>query len=186
MVDRPLLHDHTPNTISLITCEVIALIISLWQDDHKYKRKSAFYSANSPYKSNNNMALPHSFVFPSESLLPAIAAVLFLLFTIYIPAKDERSKSNSWIFPATLSLLFLLFSLTAIASEGLVRPSLRNWYWVVFDRAASKIIRNAPIPLVIAHCLHWLYRFLSNDRTPTILTGLRREVGEAVEQLDFI
>ena len=65
------------------------------------------------------MSLPHSVLFPSKSLLPAIAAVLFLLFTIYIPAKDERRMNNSWIFPATLSLLFLLFSLKAIASEGL-------------------------------------------------------------------
>ena len=65
------------------------------------------------------MSLPHSVLFPSESLLPTIAAVLFLLFTIYIPAKDERRMNNSWIFPATLSLLFLLFSLKAIASEGL-------------------------------------------------------------------
>jgi TRAP-type uncharacterized transport system fused permease subunit len=66
------------------------------------------------------MTLPHSFLFLSESILPAIAAGLFLIFTIYIPAKDERRMSNSWVFPATLSLLFLLFSLKAIASEGLL------------------------------------------------------------------
>jgi TRAP-type uncharacterized transport system fused permease subunit len=65
------------------------------------------------------MSLFHSFLIPSESQLPVIAAGLFLLFTIYIPARDDRHLKNSWILPATLSLLFLLFSLKAIASEGL-------------------------------------------------------------------
>jgi hypothetical protein len=74
------------------------------------------------------MELPHSFLFPSESLLPAIAVAFFLLFCIFIAIKDERHLKDIWIFPATLSLLFLLFSLKAIASEGLLG------FWVEHTR----------------------------------------------------
>jgi hypothetical protein len=111
--------------MTLITCEVIDLIISLWQDDDKQIHSPAFYSTN---KTNNIMALFHSFLFPLESLLPAIALAFFLGFSIYILAKDEPYIKNSWIFPAMLSLLFLLFSLLAIASEGLMG------FWVEHTR----------------------------------------------------
>ncbi|PZO44131.1 MAG: hypothetical protein DCF19_02695 [Pseudanabaena frigida] len=153
---------------------------------HNHLYESAFYSADLAIKSNNNMTLPNSFLFPAESLLPAIAAAFFLMFSIYILAKDARPVKNGWIFPAALSILFLLFSLKAIASEGLLgfwfehTDSLWGnqvwfdlllgvgigWYLIV------PIPRYASIPLVRTHCLHWLYRFLSDDRTPTILTGL--------------
>jgi hypothetical protein len=105
--------------MSLITCEVIALIISVCQDDGKHSHEYVFYSVDLANKSNNNMTLPSSFLIPSESLLPTIAATFFLMFSIYILVKDERPVKNSWIFPAALSILFLLFSLKAIESEGL-------------------------------------------------------------------
>ncbi|PZV16955.1 MAG: hypothetical protein DCF20_07340 [Pseudanabaena sp.] len=55
-----------------------------------------------------------------KSLSPMIAATFFLLFTVYILAKDGQPMKNSWLFPATLSLLFFLFSCDAIVSEGLL------------------------------------------------------------------
>ena len=112
------LHSKSFRKMSLITCEVIALIISVCQDDGKHTHAYVFYSVDSANKSNNNMTLPSSFLIPSESLLPTIAAAFFLIFSIYILVKDEQSVKNSWIFPAALSILFLLFSLKAIASEG--------------------------------------------------------------------
>lgn len=95
-------------------------MIFLWQDDDKHIDESAFSSVDSATKSNNNMTSPNSFLLPFLSLLPAIAAALFLMFSAYILTKDERHVKNSWIFPAALSILFLLFSLEAIASEGLL------------------------------------------------------------------
>ncbi len=67
------------------------------------------------------MAL-QSFQFSPELLLPTISATFFLLFCEYILflAKNDRQIKNSWLFPATLSLLFLLFSVKTIASEGLL------------------------------------------------------------------
>jgi hypothetical protein len=103
--------------MTLITCEVIALIISIWHDDDNGIPKSAIYSAN---RSNNNMDLLRSFLFSSESLFPAIAVAFFLLFSGSILAQDRQQIKNSWLFPAMLSLLFLLFSVEAIASEGLL------------------------------------------------------------------
>jgi hypothetical protein len=74
------------------------------------------------------MALSQSFLFSSESLLPKIAAAFFLTFSIYILSKDGQQMKNSWLFPAMLSLLFLLFSLRAIVSEGLLG------FWVEHTR----------------------------------------------------
>jgi hypothetical protein len=80
-------------------------------------------------QSNNNMVI-QSFQFSSESLLPTIAAAFFLLFCGYILflANDDRQMKNSWLFPATLSLLFLLFSVKAILSAGLLG------FWVEHTR----------------------------------------------------
>ena len=74
------------------------------------------------------MNLQRSFLFSSESLLPTIAAAFFLLFSLFILSKDGQQMKNSWLFPATLSLLFLLFSLKAILSEGLLG------FWVEHTR----------------------------------------------------
>jgi hypothetical protein len=43
-----------------------------------------------------------------------------LHFSVSILAQDRQQIKNSWLFPATLSLLFLLFSVEAIVSEGLL------------------------------------------------------------------
>jgi hypothetical protein len=51
-----------------------------------------------------------------------------LLFSIYILSKDRQQMNNSWLFPAMLSLLFLLFSLKAIVSAGLLG------FWVEHTR----------------------------------------------------
>jgi hypothetical protein len=117
MVVDPLLHDKIPKWMTLITCKVIALIISIWHDDDNGIPTSVIYSAN---RSNNNMDLLRSFLFSSESLLPTIAVAFFLMFSVSILAKDRQQMKNSWLFPATLSLLFLLFSVKAIVSEGLL------------------------------------------------------------------
>jgi hypothetical protein len=74
------------------------------------------------------MVLLHSFLFSSKSLCPKIAVAFFLLFSIYTLAKDGQQMKNSWLFPATLSFLFLLFSLQAIVSEGLLG------FWVEHTR----------------------------------------------------
>ena len=66
------------------------------------------------------MTLLQSWLFSSESLLPTIAAAFFLLFSIYILSKNGQQMNNSWLFPAMLSLLFLLFSVKAIVSAGLL------------------------------------------------------------------
>jgi uncharacterized membrane protein YedE/YeeE len=74
------------------------------------------------------MALLRSFLFSTESLLPTIAAAFFLLCSVSIVSQDARHMKNSWLFPATLSLLFLIFSLKAIVSEGLLG------FWVEHTR----------------------------------------------------
>ena len=73
------------------------------------------------------MAL-QSLLFSSESLLPGIAAAFFLLFSIYTLTKNGQQMNNSWLFPAMLSLLFLLFSVKAIVSAGLLG------FWVEHTR----------------------------------------------------
>ena len=74
------------------------------------------------------MILLHSFLFSSKSLFPTISVAFFLLFSIYTLSKNRQEMMNSWLFPATLSLLFLLFSLEAIVSEGLLG------FWVEHTR----------------------------------------------------
>jgi hypothetical protein len=74
------------------------------------------------------MVLLHSFLFSSKSLFPTIAVAFFLLFSIYTLSNNRQEMMNSWLFPATLSLLFLLFSLEAIVSEGLLG------FWVEHTR----------------------------------------------------
>jgi hypothetical protein len=50
-------------------------------------------------------------------ILPAVAAVLFVIFVLYNICKEGEGK-NRWIFPAVLSLVFLIFSLAAVIYEG--------------------------------------------------------------------
>lgn len=54
------------------------------------------------------------------SLLPVIAASLFLLFALYVAAKGGAPMKNIWLLPAALSLLFLLFSVQAVITEGML------------------------------------------------------------------
>jgi hypothetical protein len=53
------------------------------------------------------------------SLLPVIAASLFLLFALYVAGKKDARMKKTWLLPAALSLLFMLFSLQAVTSEGM-------------------------------------------------------------------
>jgi hypothetical protein len=55
----------------------------------------------------------------SASVLPAIAGGLFVLFGVAVAAKDDRQMKQIWLFPMVLSLLFLLFSIHTIMTEGL-------------------------------------------------------------------
>ncbi len=55
----------------------------------------------------------------NTSLLPAIAGGLFVLFGLYVALKEDRHIPKIWLIPAALSLLFLLFSIQTIMTEGL-------------------------------------------------------------------
>jgi hypothetical protein len=55
----------------------------------------------------------------NTSLLPAIAGGLSILFGVAVVVKGDRHIQKIWLLPAALSLLFLLFSLQAIMTEGL-------------------------------------------------------------------
>ncbi|MGF1567514.1 MAG: hypothetical protein ACFCVD_05515 [Nodosilinea sp.] len=52
------------------------------------------------------------------AFIPAIAAVLFVLFLLYASLKGEFRWKHMWVLPAVLSLLFLLLSLWAVVTEG--------------------------------------------------------------------
>ena len=79
------------------------------------------------------------------SLLPVIAASLFLLFALYVAAKGGAPMKNIWLLPAALSLLFLLFSvqqllLRVCSASGLNTPAICGetrsgliccWRWVL-------------------------------------------------------
>ncbi len=54
------------------------------------------------------------------SLIPVVAAALFLSFSVYVVAGSDLRIKNGWLFPAAASVVFLLFSLEAIASEGML------------------------------------------------------------------
>ncbi|MEO0687327.1 MAG: hypothetical protein AAFY76_20325 [Cyanobacteria bacterium J06649_11] len=55
-----------------------------------------------------------------KSLAPILALLFFVIFVSFITFKDvDVSKSKKiWIFPAVLSILFLIFSLFAVITEG--------------------------------------------------------------------
>jgi hypothetical protein len=58
-------------------------------------------------------------MYTNTSWLPAIAGGLFILFGLSVAAKDDGNMSKIWLLPAALSLLFLLFSMQTIMTEGL-------------------------------------------------------------------
>jgi hypothetical protein len=55
----------------------------------------------------------------NPSLLPVIAGGLSILFGLAVVVKADRHIQKTWLFPAALSLLFALFSIQAIMTEGL-------------------------------------------------------------------
>jgi hypothetical protein len=55
----------------------------------------------------------------SISLLPPIAGGLFVLFGLYIAAKEDGHMPKIWLLPTAISLLFLLFSIQTVMTEGL-------------------------------------------------------------------
>jgi membrane-bound acyltransferase YfiQ involved in biofilm formation len=52
------------------------------------------------------------------SILAVIAGISFLVFMMLPTFKVKPSSKRSWIFPAALSMLFLIFSLLVVLSEG--------------------------------------------------------------------
>lgn len=52
-------------------------------------------------------------------LLPIIAVIFFILFTVSLEFKDSINIKTTWLFPAILSVLFLLFSLQAVIFDGI-------------------------------------------------------------------
>lgn len=55
----------------------------------------------------------------NTSLVPAIAGALFILFGLYVAFKDDAHMKKIWLLPTALSVLFLLFSLQAVMTEGM-------------------------------------------------------------------
>jgi len=103
------------------------------------------------------------------SLSPIVAAVAFLLFALYVSTVSQAHKKAMWLFPGVLSLLFLIFSLQTVASEGVLgfwtehtRNLWGNQIWfdlllatgigwfLVMPQAKSLGIRPLPWLLLIA------------------------------------
>lgn len=51
-------------------------------------------------------------------VLPWLAGIGFLGFIVFYTTFGERRRKNAWLFPAGLSLAFLIWSLIAIGLEG--------------------------------------------------------------------
>lgn len=65
------------------------------------------------------------------------AALVFVSFAVYVGGGNGAQTKNRWLFPATASLVFLLFSLYAISVEGVfgfwtehTRNFLANQIWM--------------------------------------------------------
>jgi uncharacterized membrane protein len=54
----------------------------------------------------------------SWAVLPLTAGILLILFIFVTAYSNGKRMKNSWIFPAFLSFIFFIFSLTAIIIEG--------------------------------------------------------------------
>ncbi len=52
------------------------------------------------------------------SLVPATAAGAFVLFACYAAFQDASHMKHAWLFPASLSVLFLLVCLFTVTAEG--------------------------------------------------------------------
>jgi len=53
------------------------------------------------------------------SLLPILAAILFVLFAVFAAIREDAAGKNIWVLPALLSAMFLAFSFCAVVTEGL-------------------------------------------------------------------
>jgi hypothetical protein len=118
MIDRLLRHGKTLKTMILITCEVIALIISLEHYDDKDIPKSIFYSAN---RSNYNMTLLRAFLFVSTLVIFAVSIYVVIAAGINWPTTyfsdllnlDWRSQFNT-----DLLICLCLFAIWVTWREG--------------------------------------------------------------------
>ena len=61
-------------------------------------------------------------------ILPILAALGFVVYNSRHLASDGSPSTRSWILPAALSLVFLLFSLFSVAAEGL------SQFWINHTR----------------------------------------------------
>jgi hypothetical protein len=108
----------------LITCEVIALIISLWQNDDNDAAKSFFYSF---YRSNNmtslevkNMNSATKIMKPGLFIITGM--VLWLEGFLFIRWEGATLfvKGNPWLallFVACIPITWLLVQLTAVVAK---------------------------------------------------------------------
>ena len=80
------------------------------------------------------------------SILPIIAVIFLILFmVIYTNFRNRIKMKNSWLFPAILSFIFLLFSIFSWISEGAfgfwtehIRNLWGNQIWFDLLRACLK------------------------------------------------
>lgn len=52
------------------------------------------------------------------NIIAVVASVGLILFMLYIALGKEKGRKGVWMFPAAISLLFLLYSIQTIVSEG--------------------------------------------------------------------
>ncbi len=62
------------------------------------------------------------------TILPVLAGILIAIFMVYTAYGDGINMKKRWIFPAVVSLLFLVFSLMAVISGG------ASGFWVEHTR----------------------------------------------------
>lgn len=107
---------------------------------------------------------------PLIEIIPALAVLAFIGFLILCAAPGEKTGSATWVFPATMSLLFLGFSAVTIGTEGPfgfwmehTRNLWGNQVWVdlllAIAIAWSLLVPEArnlgmrPVPWMVAICL---------------------------------
>jgi hypothetical protein len=113
------MHGKTLKTMTFITREVIALIISLWHDDCTDMPKSVFYY--STCRSNNNMTSLRTFLLAATLLIFAVSIYAAVTMGINWPAiyfgdllnLDWRSQFNT-----DLLICLCLFAIWVTWREG--------------------------------------------------------------------
>ena len=103
-------------------------------------------------------------------ILPALAGLAFVIYLVRFAAAYDHSASSNWMLPAVLSLIFLAFSVAAVATEGLfgfwtehTRTLWGNQVWfdlllaagiawsLILPQARSLGMKSAP--WIVAVCL---------------------------------